>query len=382
MPVTKLRVLIFLSTILVVGVFGTFVSFYARGYRFNLKTQKFLPNGILVIKSEPDGASVFVNGELKTATNANISISPGTYDIEVKKEGFFPWSKRLTIEKEIVTQATVSLFKTTPSLSPVTFSGAENPLQPEDGSKIAYIDSQGLWVNDITSLPLGFSRDPKRVTDGNLTGSIFEFSPDGSQILLTTGSGIFLLDSGIFTPQPQRTNVASRKNQILTDWQKQQKLINSSLLKNLPEEISEIFIKKTSKLTFSPDETMILYQASASARLAENLVRKLPGASTQKQEREIKDGQTYIYDIKEDRNFLISETEVPIHWLPNSRHLLLPGEDKITIMDYDGTNRQSVYSGSYIYPFAFPYSNTAKILILTNLGSDSTSPNLYSLTIK
>ena len=88
MPVTKLRVLIFLSTILVVGVFGTFVSFYARGYRFNLKTQKFLPNGILVIKSEPDGASVFVNGELKTATNANISIPPGTYDIVVKKEAF------------------------------------------------------------------------------------------------------------------------------------------------------------------------------------------------------------------------------------------------------------------------------------------------------
>src|SRR3989344_7057854 len=308
MPVTKLRVLIFLSTILVVGVFGTFVSFYARGYRFNLKTQKFLPNGILVIKSEPDGASVFINGELKTATNANISIPPGTYDIVVKKEAFFPWSKRLTIEKEIVTQATVSLFKTAPSLSPVTFSGAENPLQSEDRSKIAYIDGQGLWVSDITSLPLGFSRDPKRVTDGNLTGSNFEFSPDGNQILLTTSNGIFLLDSGTFTPQSQRTNVASRKNQILTVWREQQKLINSSLLKNLPEEVSEIFIKKTSKLTFSPDETMILYQASSSATLAENLVRQLPGASTQRQQRKIKEGQIYIYDVKEDRNFLIEES--------------------------------------------------------------------------
>jgi hypothetical protein len=51
-------------------------------------------------------------------------------------------------------------------------------------------------------------------------------------------------------------------------------------------------------------------------------------------------------------------------------------------MDYDGTNRQVVYSGSYIMPSAFPYSNTSKLLILTNLGSNNSIPNLYTLTVK
>jgi len=147
---------------------------------------------------------------------------------------------------------------------------------------------------------------------------------------------------------------------------------------------------------FSPDENMILYTASASASLPDNLIKQLPGASTQKQERNIGENRTYVYDIKEDRNFLITNQEVTINnqpsivngsqggalrWLSTSRHLLLAGPNQVAIMDYDGTNRQVVYSGSYSAPFAFPFTNTTKLLILTNLGASST-PNLYTLTVK
>ena len=57
-------------------------------------------------------------------------------------------------------------------------------------------------------------------------------------------------------------------------------------------------------------------------------------------------------------------------------------EGKIVIMDYDGTNTQTVYSGSYEFPFAFPFGSNEKIIILTNLGGDSSPPNLYSLSLK
>jgi hypothetical protein len=113
----KVRLVIFLATLFIVGIVGIFVSYYARGYRLNIPLLtskgiiKFQPNGILVIKSEPDGASVYIDRELKTATNATISLSPGTYDVEVRKDGYFSWYKRLTIEKEVVTQASVSLLR-------------------------------------------------------------------------------------------------------------------------------------------------------------------------------------------------------------------------------------------------------------------------------
>lgn len=401
----KIRLIAFVVGIIIVTSFSVFLSYYARGYRFNPKTFKFQPNGILVIKSEPDGASVIINGELKTATNATISISPGTYDIEVKKDGYFSWYKRLTIDKEIVTQATVSLFKIVPSLSPATFSGAINPVMAPDGGKIAYIvppgddvseEKTGLWTIDTFSLPLGFSNDPKRITDGDLSTAGYTFSPDGRQIMLTISNGIFVLDTGSFTPQNQRVNIASQKETILAEWSKEKEAKDTSLTRNLPPELIDILNRKSNGFIFSPDDQMILYTASGSANLPENLIKALPGASTQKQERDIKGNHTYVYDIKEDRNFLVYDQPVIIdeklspessvtpalRWMSSSRHLLLAEPGKISIMDYDGTNKETVYSGSYISNFAFPFNNTTRLLILTNLGSENSPSNLYTITIK
>ena len=399
---TKIRVLFFLITLVVVGSMGLFASYYARGYRLNIKTFKFQPNGILVLKSEPDGASVYINGELKTATNASISLSPGTYDVEVRRDGYFSWYKRLTIEKEIVTQATISLFKNAPSLSPVTSSGAVNPVMSEDGSKIAYIvlpsknigsEKVGLWTLDTFSLPLGFGSGPKRITDGDLTGAVYVFSPDNRQMLLTISNSVYLLDTGSFTAQNQRVNIASKKDATITSWASEKENRDQILTRNLPPEIIDILTRKSSSFVFSPDGSMILYTASSSGTLPEGLTQPLPGASTQRQERSVQNGHTYIYDIKEDRNFLITDQPITIgnddsakvsalRWMSTSKHLLLAQEGQIVVMDYDGTNRQVIYSGSYFAPSAFPFTNTTKILILTNLGSPSGGANLYTLTVK
>lgn len=380
---TKVRILFFLITLVVVGSVGLFASYYARGYRLNLKTFKFQPNGILVLKSEPDGASVYIDGTLKTATNASISISPGTYDVEVKKDGYYSWYKRLTIEKEIVTQADISLFRVVPSLSPVTSSGATNPVMSEDGSKIVYIQgNEGLWALDTFSLPLGFGSGPKQITDGDMTGATYIFSPDGRQIMVTLSNSIFLLNTGSFTPQDQRVNIASTKDKVLTTWKTEEDTKNQNLIKNLPPELTDILSRKSSDFTFSPDGNMIAYTASSSATLPEGLAAPLPGASTQKQERNLEVGHTYVYDIKEDRNFLIIDQPVTIRWMSGSLELLLAQVGQVVVMDYDGTNRQVIYSGSYFAPSAFPFTNTTKILILTNLGAPTGTPNLYTLTVK
>ena len=405
---TKIRLLAFTITIIVVGMVGTFAAYYARGYRFDFKNYKFQPNGILVIKSEPDGASVLINGDLNTATNATISLSPGVYDVEVKKDGYFSWYKRLTISKEIVTQADISLFKNVPSLTPITFSGVQDPIISADGSKIAYTvlpgtsiadEKVGLWTLDTYSLPLGFSNGPKRITDGDLTNASYVFSPDGRQIMLTTSNGVYLLDSGSFTPQNQIVNIASKKSSTLTEWQTEKAIKNQGLIKNLPIELTDILTRKVSSFVFSPDQNMILYTASASGTLPNNLIPQLPGASTQKQERNVQSGHTYVYDIKEDRNFLVddqpvaltnqsisttsaSTTQPTLRWMSDSSHLLLALPGQVIIMDDDGTNKEVVYSGSYTGTYVFPFNNTTRLLILTNLGAGSSPANLYTLTVK
>jgi len=380
---TKLRLLIFAITIMVVGILGSLVIFYARGYRFDKETLRFRPNGLLVIKSDPTGAQVFINGDLKTATDTTLSLLPGVYDISVRKDGSLPWSKRLTIEKEVVTLAYVALFRVAPSLTAVTFEGALNPVSSSDYSKIAYaVPGSGLFLIETADLPLGFSRDPRRLTDGDLTQASWEFSPDGRQIMLTGQFGVFLLDSGSFTPQNARVNISSRKEAVLGEWETLKKNKLSAQLKNLPEELADMLQRKASAVTFSPDDTKILYTASSSASLKENLIKAPPGSSTQKQERNIEAGKTYVYDIKEDRNFRVADEGVSVRWFPTSKHLVLAEAGQVVIVDYDGTNRQPVYSGSYIAPHAYPYLNSSKILILTNLGAGASIPNLYSLGLK
>lgn len=400
-------------TLVVVGIFGTLVFLYASGYRLNPKTLKVSESGLLVIKSYPDGAQVFINGDLKTATNATLSLPPRTYEVSIRKEGYLEWKKRLELKKGEVTEATAHLFKTAPSLSAITFTSVSDALLSPDLTKIAYVvppngnpENEGLWILETIDLPLGFAREPRRVTDGNLVNARFFWSPDGRQILMQTPKGAYVLDTLNFTSQKNLTNIASEVKQILSSWEEEKEKGINSKLKKLPDRLQDILTRKTSAISFSPDEDMVLYTASASANIPEKLIKSLPGASTQKEEREIKEGRTYIYDIKEDRNFFITEGEVKLNgwieynkaqdpnsqisnpkrslsWYPSSRHVILAEEGKITIMDYDGTNRQVVYSGSYIAPHAYPSLSLNKLLILTNLGAaEKTLIKLYSLNIK
>ena len=372
-----------LTTLLVVAVFGYFASLYARGYRFNFKTYSFQPSGVLVLKSDPDGASIYINGDLSGATNSNLNLAPGSYDVEIKKEGFTSWSKRLIIQKEEVTQVTANIFRIAPSLSPITFDGATLPTPSSDYSKIAYVNEKGLWVMETSILPIGFSNDPKRITDGDLTGAKFHFSPNGQELLLESEVGTYLLATDSFISQSDRVNVGARKTIIEKEWETEKKVKDTRLINSLlPIMMADVISNRSSDYHFSPDESMVLYSASSSASIANDLIKQLPGSSTQKQERDIIQGKNYIYDIKEDRNFLVGTDQDSLYWLPTSRHLISAQEGSITIMDYDGTNRQKVFSGGYIFPYAFPFVNSSRLLILTNLGSDSAVTNLYSLSVK
>src|SRR3989344_5322587 len=96
-----------LTTLLVATVLltGTAIAiFYARGYRLSPENGKTFVagTGLLVATSTPDGAKVLVNGKLLTATNNTINLPPGSYNVKIAKDGYFPWKKEIIVEKEIV----------------------------------------------------------------------------------------------------------------------------------------------------------------------------------------------------------------------------------------------------------------------------------------
>jgi len=68
---------------------GTLIAIqFAKGYRFS--RQGILQGtGLLAANSFPNGAQVYVNGKLSTATDNTLNLDPGEYDVEIKKDGIY-----------------------------------------------------------------------------------------------------------------------------------------------------------------------------------------------------------------------------------------------------------------------------------------------------
>ena len=395
------RTLIFLTILL--AIFGStiFVIKLAKGYKPDFSQKTFRATGLLVATSIPDGGQIFVDGKLKSATNTTISLSPDTYEVEIKKDGFNLWKKTLKIEKELVVKTEAYLFPQVPDLKALTFTGAANPTLSPDETKVVYsvskaeIGKNGLWVQELSELPFGISHEPRQILQSapggrDFSKATFRWSQDSKQVLVTLKSGKteenFLIDPNTLNSATELIDVTSNLPIIRQQWEKEEKQKRNQRLTKLPPELLEILKSGSKDIVFSLDETKILYTATASAQIKDNLIPQIPAASTQKQERTLKPGQTYIYDIKEDRNFLITETGqktegLALSWFPTSKHLIQVEKEKITIMEYDGTNRTVVYFGPYEFPFAFPFPSGNKILILTALGKDQPF-NLYAVSLR
>ncbi|MFH1840998.1 MAG: PEGA domain-containing protein [Candidatus Shapirobacteria bacterium] len=378
---------------------GTFLVIkFAQGYRPDL-TQKNLQlqaTGLLVATSDPDGAQLWIDNKLKTATNNTINLPPGSYTAEIKKDGYSNWKKQLEIKKELVTQADAYLFTSFPDLKGMTFTGAEEPKLSPDGQRIAYrvtgtsTMNQGIWVLDLVDRPLGLNREPRQVlTDA---AAEYRWTPDSKQLIVIRNRETFLADASKPNPPQNLVNITLTLSSLEEQWQAEAKLKEEAKIIKLPEKLAEILQEKAAAVIFSPDETKVMYTATASAEIPENLLPQLPAASTQKQERKLEKGKIYVYDLKEDRNFYITnapETSPPnkpinnkeVLWFPTSKHIFIVQNDKISIGEYDGTNWLDVYTGPFVNSFAFPFPSGGRVVVLTSIGKD-TPTNLYAIGLK
>ena len=110
------RFALIVSGIIIFGIFAPVILFFARGFRYDFANHEIIRTGLLVVKSEPRGAQVFLNGrELGKTPLTKRFINPGDYDVTLKKDNYAPWKKRATILPEQVsylpiTKEKVNLF--------------------------------------------------------------------------------------------------------------------------------------------------------------------------------------------------------------------------------------------------------------------------------
>ena len=242
---------------------------YGRGFRPDFTNKPVVgikPTGLLSATSDPIGSQVYVNGELKTATNNSLNLDPGIYTVKIAKEGYIPWQKQLRLQGEVVNRTDAFLFPTSPSLSPLTTIGIEKPLLSPDGTKISYIvpvtndgttnKKAGLWVYELVDRPLGLNRDPKQLGTAepafNFSGNTITWSPDSQQILVDNTSSIRLYNTN---KANDFQDISANATFIQKDWEDERVLKEKQKLAAFKQPVIDMATSSATIIAFSPDET-------------------------------------------------------------------------------------------------------------------------------
>ena len=376
------------------------ISFIARGYTLNINNVKngsvINSSGLLSAVSKPKGASVYVNDRLFTATDDVINLTPGDYIVKIIKDGYLPWQKQIRIKKELVSQTDTQLFRSVSDIKPLTLTGAINPTVDHNGTKIVYAvasasasKDNGLYVLDTvdSALPLGRNQ-PRQIAPNysylDWSKFKFTFSPNSKTILATNNTVTYQipLDSS-FSPK-MLVDASSQIELINQDWEKQLFQISLPKLDKIPLELKEVVSTESARhISFGTSEEKILYLAKNSIRLPQDIITPPPIQNIQTQSRNIESGNWYVYDLKEDTNFLIGNNNslTNIAWIPNSDNLMFVQDNSIKVIDYDNTNQHILYSNSFSHELVTPWTDGNKIVILTSNYSGG-QENLYTVTIR
>jgi hypothetical protein len=449
-PPNHIRILLTIASFLFI-ITGTALTIqFAKGYR-PTKQGTIQPTGLLSATSNPVGAQVYIDKELANkVTNDTINLTPGEYEVEIRKEGFTTWKKTLTLTQEVVTETDANLFRTVPSITPLTFTGAENITPSPDGQKLAYTVASssaetkaGLYVLELTDKPILFAKGPKLIAANTailkFNQAKFIWSPDSDELLASLPNITFRLNiSG--NNQDRMVDITPQLTTIFTTWEQDVSRRQKQLLLQLPEPMLKIATQSAKNLYFSPDGFKLIYTATQSATIPDKLINPLPGSNTQSQARRIDPNNVYVYDLKEDKNFLLIHhpTELPANpftkitlyqpditsdslftnetatsasklqdpkdlehtftnfasqyspfpqlnyqWFPSSKHILVNQSGSINITEYDGTNFLGLYSGDFKDNFFIASPNGSKLIILANPTNNPTLPaNLYAINLK
>lgn len=308
----------------IIIIVGTFLAIqYAKGnYRFTKKGFA-SQTGLLNANSFPTAAEVYLDGKLVSATDDTLYLEPGEYLVEIKKEGFSPWSKTLTIQKELVTQTHAQLFPVAPGLTPLTFSGVTRVSTSPDGQKVLLftntaqnIEKNGLYILELSGNVLSLQRNPKFITAAdnsiNLETAEYIWSPSSDEVMVLGTNKTIMLEAGAKVILANQENISWKQKQILSEWEEDMYRREREFLRKFPEEIVEILTTDAKNVYLSPDKKRALYTAITELTLPENIVPPLPARNTQEQARSLEIGGIYIYDREEDTNFQIgTETGDP-----------------------------------------------------------------------
>lgn len=368
------KILGILGFLVIVGTLTVAVVFYARGYRPNLKNGSVDSTGIVSIRSNPDGAKVFVDDSEKGTTDLDLSsLKPGFYSIKIVKEGFSDWQQEVEVKKEVVNVVYAVLFPTAPSLRALTFAGVADPLFSPTKNRIVFSvnspeDKAGIWSLDISTntLPSFFTKDINKLLSDTqeiiFSKKSFIFSPDGKELLLHNGTdnSYYMINASNENQSPREVTLDVEK--IQSTWDETKTTSQEKGVKKLGQQAEAVAANLTG-VTLSPKKDKFFGKDKKGSFV---IFDKNPGVAPNE-----KPG---TYTLPTALSYL---------WYPDGDHLILVRRSSISIWSVDNQKEVTIYTGVFDPKFIAVWPDGSKIVILTNLNSAASSlPNLYAIELR
>lgn len=156
----KIRAVLFYLSVFIFVSGLPFILSFALGYKFDKRSFKFTKTGLIVLKTQPPGASVYLDMQLlndKTPTSIN-ELLPGKYSIKLTLEGHYPYLSQVQVEAgKLVRIEKIILF----------------PIRP-DIKKLSKEVISLFWVDEARNTIYYVNQEDKNIYKSDLDGDHFE----------------------------------------------------------------------------------------------------------------------------------------------------------------------------------------------------------------
>lgn len=376
----------FLSATILLGL-TTVIFLYTSGYRLtrnqndvNIDLKR---TGLISAKSIPDGANVYINGVLYTATDATIpALDPGQYNLKIVKNGFVPWEKDVEVFAELVTDITAVLVSQTPRLEPLTNTGARVPVVSPTLSQLAYFSKDGqesgIWIIPLNKGGISLFRSAPYVAIEDTAQTIYsngesiEWSPDEDMLLVKAqNENYFVVDINAKTTQS-----TTAPELLRASWEQEKTLKRKDFLKEVtvPQDIYDIAVNPNT--IWAPDEKKFLYEIETDTTheyRVYNLEKPLPIGE--------KVDNVVISVNKEDPKPILT-------WYADSFHLVMVEGDieatkrgTISLIRIDGSNKTEIFNNNIYDENVYSTPGGDKLIFLTSFRSNEQT-DLYTIGIR
>lgn len=195
------RDIIFLIFFIAFFVSAPMLIFYSMGYRYNFKKNKIESVGALYINASPKNSTIFINQkETDTSIPAKmVNLSPQDYTITIKKDGYYSWTKTLSVhdkkttfaqniflykqsQPELQVESSINIFKPSPNKNKILFSKITDTWEE-------------LWVLEVPSNKQKLVYRIPHIKNQELQEKDLTWSSQGRFILAQTKQNQFIIDT-------------------------------------------------------------------------------------------------------------------------------------------------------------------------------------------